>query len=142
MSSLSPIGLSASGLSSVLAAFNGTNQTDSTGSQGTMSLSQLQRILRQQLDQAFQHGSSLADTGTTLADKVSATLKQYGVSDEERNAVVSRLNSIFAQAGSRSEARQNAQQLLDNFVQGLDGATAGSSTAGSPDAGQSIDFTA
>jgi len=141
MSSLSPIGLSSPNLSGVLAAFNGTNPADD-GSQNTVSLSQLQRVLRQQLDQAFKQGSSLSDTGASLADKVSTTLQQYGVSDDQSSALLSRLNDVFAQAGTRSEARQNAQQLLDNFVQGLGASAPGASTAGSPDAGQNIDFTA
>jgi hypothetical protein len=142
MSSLNSIGSASPNLTNVLSAFNGSGQVANDGSQGPLSVAQLQRALRQQLDQAFKKGSSLADTGDSLADKVSTTLQQYGVSDDQTGAVVNRLKDIFAKAGSRSEARQNAQELLDTFVQGLNGSSDGQSTAGSADSGQNIDFTA
>jgi hypothetical protein len=143
MSTVNSVGITASQLSSALSAINGTTQAGDA-SQGNPSLSQLQRLLRQQLDQAFRQGTSLADTGTSLANSVSATLQQYGLSDEQRDTVVSGLQQIFAQAGSRSEARQNAQQFLDSFVQSLDGSTAaGQATASTSAAsGQNIDFSA
>ncbi|HWB14590.1 MAG TPA: hypothetical protein VG826_35525 [Pirellulales bacterium] len=144
MSTVNSVGITTSQLSSALSALNGSAQSTGDASQGSLSLTQLQRILRQQLDQAFRQGASLPDTGTSLANAVSATLQQYGVSDEERDTVVSGLQQIFAQAGSRSEARQNAQQFLDNFVQGLDGSTLASpaTTSTLPTSGQNIDFSA
>ena len=84
----------------------------------------------------------MPETGASLADKVSATLQQYGVSDEQRNAVLDQLKQIFAHAGTRAEARQNAQRLFDNFVQSLNPAPAEQPPGASPDAGQNIDFTA
>ena len=123
MSTVNPVGITTSQLSSALAAINGTAQAAGDASTGSLSLSQLQRLLRQQLDQALRQGAPLSDTGTSLADTVSSTLEQYGVSDEQRDQVVSGLQQIFAQAGSRAEARQNAQQFLDSFVQSLDPST-------------------
>ncbi|MGH7135052.1 MAG: hypothetical protein ACREHD_04885 [Pirellulales bacterium] len=139
--SVNSINLPPSTLSNVVSALSPSGQTTS-GDTTSLSLGQLQRILRQQLDQAFKQGSSLADTGTTLANSVSTTLQQYGVSDDQRNAVIDQLNQIFSQAGGRSEARQNAQQLLDNFVQSLNGPADEQATAGSPDAGQNLDVMA
>lgn len=120
MSTVNSVGITTSQLSAALSAINGTAQAAGDASTGSVSLSQLQRILRQQLDQALRQGAPLTETGASLSNAVSGTLQQYGVSDEERDAVVSGLQQIFAQAGSRAEARQNAQQFLDNFVQGLD----------------------
>ena len=120
MSTVNSVGITTSQLASALSAINGTGQASTGSASGSLSLSQLQSLLRQQLNQAFSQGSSLSDTGTSLADNVSATLEQYGVSDDQRDQVVSGLQQIFSQAGSRAEARQNAQQFLDNFVQGLD----------------------
>jgi hypothetical protein len=138
--SVNSIGLPPATLSSVLSSLNSGGQAgDASG--GNLSLSQLQRVLRQQLDQAFKQGSSLPETGTALADQVSQTLQQYGVSDEQRQTVVDQLNQIFGQAGSRSEARQNAQQLLDNFVQSLNGG-AQQPSAASAGAGENFDATA
>jgi hypothetical protein len=143
MSSVNSVGISASQLSSALTALNGGQAAGDTA-QGSLSLSQLQRILRQQLDQAFKQGNSLADTATSLADKVSQTLQQYGVSDDQRNDVVAGLKQILGQAGSRAEARQNAQQFLDNFVQSLNASHgAGQAiTPLSPDSGQNFDASA
>lgn len=138
--SVQSIGLPPSTLSNFVNTLNANSQTnDSTGN---LSLSQLQRVLRQQLDQAFKQGSSLPETGSTLADQVSQTLQQYGVSDEQRQSAVDQLNQIFAQAGSRSEARQNAQQFLDQFVQSLSGSSGEQLSASSPDAGQNLDVVA
>lgn len=120
MSTVNSVGITTSQLSSALSAINGTPQAATSAGSSNLSLTQLQTILRQQLNQAFGQGTSLSDTGTTLANSVSAALQQYGVSDDQRDTVVSGLQQIFAQAGSRAEARQNAQQFLDNFVQSLD----------------------
>ena len=139
--SVNSIGLPPSTFSNVLSTLNAGSQT--TEGEGTASsLSQLQRLLRQQLDQALKQGSPLPETGSSLADKVSATLQQYGVSDEQRNGVIDQLKQIFAHAGSRAEARQNAQQLFDNFVQSLNPAPGEQLPGTSPDAGQNIDFSA
>lgn len=141
MSTVNSVGISPAQLSSALAAINGV---DPNASQDNSSLSQLQRILRQQLDQAFKQGASLSDTGSSLAEKVSATLQQYGVSEDQRNQVVDSLTQIFSQAGSRAEARQNAQQYLDNFVQSLNTSpsTGQLSSVASPFAGQNFDASA
>ena len=141
MSTVNSVGISPAQLSSALAAINGV---DPNASQDNSSLSQLQRILRQQLDQAFKQGASLADTGNSLAEKVSATLEQYGVSEDQRNQVVDSLTHIFSQAGGRAEARQNAQQYLDNFVQSLNTSpsTGQLSSVASPFAGQNFDASA
>lgn len=139
--SVNSIGLPPSTLSTVVSTLNPSNQTsDSSG--GNLSLSQLQRALRQQLDQAFKQGSSLPETGTALSDKVSQTLQQYGVSDDQRQSVLDQLNQIFSQAGSRSEARQNAQQVLDQFVQSMSGSGGDPFSSASPDAGQNLDVVA
>jgi pyruvate-formate lyase len=139
--SINPIALPPSTLSNVLSTINSAGQTTDS-SNSAVSLNQLQRVLRQQIDQAFKQGSSLQETGQSLADQVSATLQQYGVSDDQRNTVVDQLNQIFAQAGSRSDARQNAQQLLDNFVQSLGGSGTAPTTVTSPGAGQNFDASA
>lgn len=138
--SVNSINLPPSTLSNVVSALSPSGQ--SSGDTASLSLSQLQRILRQQLDQAFKQGSSLSDTGTTLANSVSTTLQQYGVSDDQRNAVIDQLNQVFAQSGSRSEARQNAQQLLDNFVQSLNGPADEQASTASLDSGQNLDVMA
>jgi hypothetical protein len=142
MSTVNSVGISPSQLSSALTALTGGSEADD--SQNSLSLSQLQRVLRQQLDQVFKQGASLADTGTSLADKVSATLEQYGVGEDQRNQVADGLTQIFAQAGSRAEARQNAQQYLDNFVQSLNGSASTGQPAviASPFAGQNFDASA
>jgi hypothetical protein len=144
MSTVSSVGISASQLSSALSALNGGGQGTADASSSTLSPSQLQRLLRQQLDQAFKQGASLSDTGTSLANTVSATLEQYGVSDDQREQVVTGLQQIFAQAGSRPEARQNAQQFLDNFVQSLNASPSDGQTFTSilPDTGQNFDVAA
>lgn len=139
--SVNSIGLPPSTLSTVVSTLNQSSQSNDN-SAGSLSLSQLQRALRQQLDQAFKQGSSLSETGAALADKVSQTLQQYGVSDEQRQSVVDQLNQIFSQAGTRPEARQGAQQVLDQFVQSLNGASGDPSSAASPDAGQNLDVVA
>ncbi|HET6882724.1 MAG TPA: hypothetical protein VFI31_21330 [Pirellulales bacterium] len=138
--SVNSISLPPSTLSNVLSTLNAGQAADGSGPPS--SLTQLQRVLRQQLDQAFKQGTSLQETGQTLADQVSATLQQYGVSDDQRNTVLDQLNQVFVQAGSRSEARQNAQQLLDSFVQSLGGPTSGQAATPSPDAGQNLDVIA
>lgn len=138
--SVNSINLPPSTLSNVVSTLSPSGQ--SNGDTASLSPSQLQRILRQQLDQAFKQGSSLSDTGTTLANSVSTTLQQYGVSDDQRNAVIEQLNQIFAQSGSRSEARQNAQQLLDNFVQSLNGPADEQASTASLDSGQNLDVMA
>lgn len=142
MSTVNSVGISPSQLSSALAAINGG--VEANASQDNSSLSQLQRVLRQQLDQAFKQGASLSDTGNSLAEKVSATLEQYGVSEDQRNQVVDALTQIFSQAGNRAEARQNAQQYLDNFVQSLNApaSTGQLSSVASPFAGQNFDASA
>lgn len=136
--SINSIGLPPSTLSTVVSTLNQNN--DDNG--GNLSLSQLQRALRQQLDQAFKQGASLSDTGSALTDKVSQTLQQYGVSDEQRQSVVDQLNQVFSQAGNRSEARQNAQQVLDQFVKSLNGAESNAPSAISAGAGQNLDMVA
>jgi hypothetical protein len=142
MSTVNSVGISPSQLSSALAAINGG--VEPNASHDNLSLSQLQRTLRQQLDQVFKQGASLDDTGNSLAEKVSATLQQYGVSEDQRNQVVDGLSQIFSQAGSRAEARQNAQQYLDNFVQSLSSSpsTGQLSSVASPFAGQNFDASA
>jgi glutamate racemase len=105
-------------------------------------MGQLQRALRQQIDQAFSQNTSLSDTGSALADKVSTTLQQYGVSDDQRNAVLEQLQQVFSQAGSKAQARQSAQQLLDNFAQSLNSTPDVQSAISSPDSGQNLDITA
>lgn len=143
MSTVNSVGITASQLSSALSALNGSAPAASDASSGSLSVNQLQRLLRQQLDQAFRQGTSLSDTGTSLANAVSTTLQQYGVSEDERDQVVSGLQQIFAQAGSRAEARQNAQQFLDNFVQNLDPSTVTSPLAASvAGSGQNFDASA
>ena len=139
--SVNSINLPPSTLSNVVSALSPGGQTTNSDA-ANLSLSQLQRMLRQQLEQAFKKGSSLSDTGTALANSVSTTLDQYGVSEDQRNAVIDQLNQIFTRAGSRSEARQDAQQLLDNFVQSLKGPADEQSSASSPDAGQNLDVMA
>lgn len=139
--SVNSIGLPPSTLSTVVSTLSQTNSSNDN-SAGSLSLSQLQRALRQQLDQAFKQGTSLPDTGAALADKVSQTLQQYGVSDEQRQSVVDQLNQVFSQAGSRSEARQNAQQVLDQFVQSLNGPAGDPSSTFSTDSGQNLDVVA
>ena len=142
MSTVNSVGISPSQLSSALAAINGG--VEPNASQDSLSLSQLQRTLRQQLDQAFKQGASLADTGNSLAQNVSATLQQYGVSEGQQSQVADALTQIFSQAGSRAEARLNAQQYLDSFVQSLNSSpSAGQlSTVASPFAGQNFDASA
>jgi hypothetical protein len=142
MSTVNSVGITTSQLSSALSAINGPTQAASGASTGSLSLDQLQRLLRQQLDQALRQGAPLSDTGTSLANAVSATLQQYGVSDEQRDGVVSGLQQIFAQAGSRAEARQNAQQFLDNFVQSLDPSTVTAPLTASVAAGSGQNFDA
>ncbi|HEV3342905.1 MAG TPA: hypothetical protein VG125_21205 [Pirellulales bacterium] len=142
MSTVNSVGITTSQLSSALAALTGNTPAGSDASPGSLSLTQLQRLLRQQLDQAFRQGTSLSDTGTSLANTVSSTLAQYGVSDEQSQTVVSGLQQIFAQAGSRSEARQNAQQFLDNFVQSLDPSTVTSPPTVSAASGSGQNFDA
>ncbi|HVX09780.1 MAG TPA: hypothetical protein VHC22_01130 [Pirellulales bacterium] len=137
--SVNSIGLPPSTFSNVVATLNG-NQA--TGGSGTVSMGQLQRALRQQIDQAFNQNSSLSDTASSLADKVSTTLQQYGVSDDQRNEVLQQLQQVFAQAGDKSQARQGAQQLLDNFAQSLNSTPAGPMPVSSPDSGQNLDITA
>lgn len=144
MSTVNSVGISASQLSSALSAISGGGQATADPLSGTLSLSQLQRLLRQQLDQAFKQGASLSDTGKSLASTVSETLGQYGISDDQRDQVVTGLDQIFAQAGSRSEARQNAQQFLDNFVQSLNAPLTDGQTTTSilPGTGQNFDAAA
>jgi hypothetical protein len=142
MSTVNSVGITPSQLSSALSAINGTAQPTTGAASGSLSLNQLQTLLRQQLGQAFSQGASLSDTGTSLANTVSATLQQYGVSDDQRDAVVSGLQQIFSQAGSRAQARQNAQQFLDNFVQNLDPSAVTSPSAVSIAGGSGQNFDA
>jgi pyruvate-formate lyase len=138
--SVNSIGLPPSTFSNVVSTLSGNQAAGAAGAM--VSMSQLQRALRQQVDQAFSQNSSLPDTSAALADKVSETLQQYGISDDDRNAVLQQLQQVFAQAGSPAQARQNAQQVLDNFVQSLNAAPGGQMSASLPDAGQNLDFTA
>lgn len=143
MSVVSPTGQSSPSLSSVLTAFN-ANGTSTNSSVPLASVSQLQRTLYQQLDQAFKQGSSLSDVGSSLLQQISTTLQQYGLSDDQRQTVLGNLQQVFAQAQNRSDARQNARQVLDNFVQSLQPSSTtvqDTPTTDSP-TGQSLDFTA
>ena len=144
MSSVSPTGQSSPSLSSVLAAFNANGTTGTNNAAPLASISQLQRTLYQQLDQAFKQGSSLTDISSSLLQQVSSTLQQYGVSDDQRQAVLGNLQQVFAQAQTRSDARQNARQVLDQFVQSLQPAGGTDQVAPASDSptGQSLDFTA
>jgi hypothetical protein len=143
MSSVNPTG-TASTFSSALAALNATSTSGTPGGAAPTSLDQLQRTLYQQLDQAFKQGSSLSEIGTSLLQQVSATLEQYGVSDDQRQTVVNNLQQVFSQASNRSDARQNARQVIDNFFQTLQPSSTGDQTApaGSPLPSQGIDLTA
>lgn len=144
MSSVSPTSQSVASLPSVLAAFNATGTTGANGSVPLSSVSQLQRTLYQQLDQAFKQGSSLADIGSSLLPQISTTLQQFGVSDDERQAVLGNLQQVFAQAQTRADARQNARQVLDNFLQSMPSAGGSNQAVAAIDSpsGQSLDFTA
>lgn len=144
MSSISPAGQSSPSLSSVLAAFNANGSTGANNAVPLASISQLQRTLYQQLDQAFKQGSSLTDIGSSLLQQVSSTLQQYGLSDDQRQAVLGNLQQVFAQAQTRSDARQNARQVLDQFVQSLQPSAGDEQVVPASDSptGQGLDFTA
>jgi hypothetical protein len=144
MSSVSPTASSSPSLSAVLSAFNATGATGTSNSVPLSSVSQLQRTLYQQLDQAFKQGSSLSDIGSSIVQQVSTTLQQYGVSDDQRQVVIGNLQQVFAQAQNRSDARQNARQVLDQFLQSLQPSDGTEQALPATDAamGQSLDLTA
>lgn len=109
-------------------------------------LEQLKRKLQQDVEQSFQQanqGKSLSDVAQTLRQKVSDTLAKYGFSDSDRNAVLGQIDQIFAGGASRSDVRQQVQQLLQDTVSHLEdgGAAAASPASVSSNLGQSLDLT-
>lgn len=143
MSTIGGIGSSAAALSSLLssagistASNTGTNQASTSPASQPGDLAgqpgDLVASLQRDIDYAFKNGKSLDDIGRWLNQRVSATLRNHGVGDDQRQAVLDQLRQIFAEGGSKTDVRQSVDWYMQQVASDFD-------PAGS---GQGVDFTA
>ena len=97
------------------------------------------------IDYAFKNGKSLDEIGQWLNQRISATLRNHGVPDDQRQAILDQLQQTFAEGGSKSDVRQSVTTYLQQVADYLDPTAA--SAASSPESaaaplGQTVDFTA
>lgn len=150
MSSIGSIGQSASALSALLSPLAGSGLTGAGGlapSSDTASTGQddLVGSLQRDVDYAFKNGKSLDEIGRWLNQRISATLRNHGVSDAQRQSILDQLQQVFAQGGSKADVRQAVDQLLTGAANEFETAGPnGGSVDDSPAAslGQNVDFTA
>lgn len=142
MSTIGGIGQSAAALASIVSSAGaGAQASASDAGPSNDLLASLQR----DIDYAFKNGKSLDEIGQWLNRRVSATLQNHGVADDDRQAILDHMRQILAEGGSQADARQSVTTYLQQVADYIDPtATAAASTADPASAplGQSVDFTA
>lgn len=150
MSTIGSVGQSASALSAILSPPAGLSLSSAdgagpAGAAGATQPDELLSALQRDVDYAFKNGKSLDEIGKWLNQRISATLRNHGVSESQRQSVLDQLQQVFAQGGSKADVRQSVEELVQTAVANLDPAGASSGSAdGSMTAeiGQNLDFTA
>lgn len=147
MNSIGGVASSAAALTSLLssAGVSAAGNASSAGSPAASQPADLAASLERDIDYAFKNGKSLDDIGRWLNQRVSATLRNHGVGDEQRQAILDQLRQIFAEGGSKAEVRQSVDFYLQQVAGDLSVAgSSGAASAGTPDSplGQAVDLTA
>jgi hypothetical protein len=138
---ISGVGPATAGISPLVSAASGLIRSSGPTSAGAAQ-SPLELALRKNVDEAFAQGGSPSDIAGRLEPAVSKTLQQYGVSEDQRSAVLDQLRQLFAQGGGATQLRPAVTQLLSGVAQSVANSNSGPPSLPGGDLGQEFDFSA
>lgn len=148
MSTIGGIGSSAAALTSLLSSAGIGTSASAAASQAAASPaspSGLAAALQRDIDYAFKNGKSLDDIARWLNQRISATLRNHGIGDDQRQAILDQLHQIFAEGGSKADVRQSVDLYMQQVAGDFDPVGASTMTLANspaPSLGQTVDFTA